>query len=172
MATKTKKKKEREVINYNSYENAQLSAMWPAPYEYKGIYYKCCEQHYAFMKLDKSEEEKRNKIMSTYDPYNMKYQASSKAKGKVRKDHDTKAIDVMRIAIRESYMQNPHRLLYLLNTGDAYLNHRADWDDKWGDGKNGKGANMHGILTMEFRDKMKGVDVWDACRNHKIKEAK
>lgn len=165
-------KKEKKIIHYNSYENAQLSNMWPAAYEYKGIYYKCPEQHYAYMKLDKSEKELRNKIMSAYDPYKMKHFASKKAGGKVRKDHDTKRIDLMRIAIRESYMQNPHRLLYLLNTKDAVLVHRADWDSEWGDGKDGKGSNMHGILTMEFRDKMKGADVWKACAKHQITESK
>lgn len=165
-------KKEKKVIHYNSYENAQLSAMWPAPYEYKGIYYKCVEQHFVFMKLHKSEKELRGKTMTSYDPYKMKHFGSKKAGGKEREDQDTKCIDTMRIAIRESYMQNPHRLIYLLNTKDAILIHRADWDDKWGDGKNGKGANMHGILTMEFRDKMKGVDVWEACRKHKITESK
>ena len=161
-----------EVIHFNSYENAQLSAMWPAPYEYKGIYYKCIEQHYAYMKLDKSEEELRNKIMGAYDPYKCKHFGSKKAGGKERKDHDVKRIDLMRIAIRESYMQNPHRLIYLMNTKKAKLVHRADWDAVWGDGKDGKGLDMMGTLTMEFRDSMKGVDIWEACRKHKITERK
>lgn len=161
-----------ETINFNSYENAQLSAMWPAPFEYKGIYFKCIEQYYAYMKLHKSQDELRNKIMGAYDPYKHKYYASSKAGGKERKDQDVKCIDTMRIAIRESYMQNPHRLKYLLDTKKANLVHRADWDDKWGDGKNGKGGNMMGVLTMEFRDSMKGADVWKVCRDHKITESK
>lgn len=161
-----------EVIHFNSYENAQLSAMWPAPYEYKGIYYKCIEQHFAFMKLSKSEEELRNKIMAAYDPYKCKHFASEKAGGKERKDQDVKCIETMRVAIRESYMQNPHRLLYLMSTKKATLVHRADWDNKWGDGKDGKGGNMMGILTMEFRKSMVGVDVWKACAKHKITESK
>lgn len=164
--------KKRETINFSSYENAQLSAMWPAPYEYKGIYYKCIEQHYAYMKLDKSESELRNKIMGAYDPYKHKHFASKKAGGKERKDQDTKCIETMRIAIRESFMQNPHRLQYLLDTKDAVLNHRADWDDKWGDGKDGKGGNMFGVMLMQFREKMKGADVWKVCRDHKITESK
>lgn len=162
----------QEAILFSSYENAQLSAMWPAPYEYKGIYYKCIEQQYAFMKLDKSEADLRNKIMNAYDPYKHKHFASKKAGGKERKDHDVKCIDVMRIAIRESFMQNPHRLQYLLDTKKAKLVHRADWDAKWGDGKDGKGGNMYGVLLMEFRDSMKGADVWKVCRDHKIKERK
>lgn len=163
----------KQVILFNSYENEIFSAMWPAPFMYKGTIWKSIEAYYQFRKLDKSETEKRSKIKAAFDPYKAKHFGSKKAGGKVAKDYDVDKLETMKIAIRESYMQNPWRLVALMNTGKAKLSHLADWGDGyWGVSKEGKGGDHMGLLLMQFRDSMKGVDVWKACKAHKLTEKK
>lgn len=160
-------RKSEEVIQFNSYQNEVFSALWPAPFIYKKLTFKSIEHGYQYFKLAKSEEELRRKILNAFDPYRAKYYGSDKAKGKQRKDHDVKRIDTMRRMIKESYMQNPLRLLALLATGKTKLSHLAQWDKGgWGVNDQGKGADMMGVLLMEFRDSMKGADVWKVCKEH------
>jgi ribA/ribD-fused uncharacterized protein len=162
----------KQVILFNSYENEIFSAMWPAPFMYKGTVYKSIEAYYQFRKLDKTETELRGKILAAFDPYKAKHFGSKKAGGKPSSKHDVERFDIMRIGIRESYMQNPWRLIALMNTGKAKLSHLAEWDDFWGVNAAGKGGDQYGILTTEFRDSMIGVDIWKACKAHKLTEKK
>lgn len=161
--------KKKEAIHYNSYDNPRFSAMWPRPFMYKGQIFKSVEHFYQWRKLHKSEAALRAKILNSFDPYKAKHFGSKKAGGKTTADWDTKKLDVMKIAIRESYMQNPNDLQVLLDTKDMDLIHDAEWDDFWGVNKAGKGGNNHGILLMKFRDEMKGADVWKVCKAHQIK---
>lgn len=162
----------KQVILFNSYENEIFSAMWPAPFYYKGTVWKSIEAYYQFRKLDKTEKELRSKIQAAYDPYKAKHFGSKKAGGKPDKNHDVDKLETMKIAIRESYMQNPWRLVALMNTGKAKLSHLAEWDDFWGVNKEGKGGDQMGLLLTAFRDSMKGIDVWKACKAHKLTEKK
>lgn len=162
----------KQVILFNSYENEIFSAMWPAPFAYKGVVWKNIEAFYQYRKLDKSEKEKRKKIRDGYDPYKAKHFGSKKAGGKTAKNYDVDKLDTMRIAIRESYMQNPWRLIALQNTGKAKLSHLADWDDFWGVSREGKGSDQMGLLLTQFRDSIAGKDAWKICKAHKLTEKK
>lgn len=165
-------KEKQKVIEFNSYENEIFSAMWPAPFYYKGQMWKCQEQFYQFKKLSKKSADLRAKIMAAYDPYKMKHFGSKKAGGTPVDAYDTERLKNMEISIRESYMQNPHRLAALLSTDKARLSHKGEWDEFWATGKNGKGADQMGILLTKFRDSMRGADPWKVCRAHKLTELK
>ena len=142
--------------------------MWPSPFFYKKRLFKSIEHMYQFYSLDPSEKELRAKILNTYDPFRAKHFGSKKAGGKEREDQRSKRYDTMKIAIRESYMQNPMRLLALLAT-EGRLAHLADWDKDWGTGKDGKGADAMGRMLTEFRDSFAGEDqdqIVERCMEH------
>jgi len=147
------------------------SAMWPAPFFYKKRIFKSIEHMFQFYSLDPGEKELRAKILNSFDPYKAKHFGSKKAGGKEREDQKSKRYGTMAIAIRESYLQNPMRLLALLKT-KGRLVHKADWDSDWGTGKDGKGADAMGRMLTEFRDGFKGLkekEILQRCADH-IKE--
>lgn len=155
-------------IEFNSYQNPMWSAMWPAPFFYKKRLFKSIEHMFQFYSLDPSEKETRTKILDSFDPYKVKFFGSKKHGAKERKDQKSKRYDTMKIAIRESYLQNPIRLLALLET-KGRLVHLADWDKDWGTGKDGKGADAMGRMLTEFRDSFKGkkrAEIIEMCVNH------
>lgn len=165
-------KVKQPVIEFSSYENEIFSAMWPAPFYYKGRMWKCQEQFYQYKKLSKKSDDLRNKILLAFDPYKMKHFGSKKAGGVTNDAHDVERLKIMEISIRESYMQNPHRLMALQSTGKARLSHKGEWDEFWASGKSGKGGDQMGILLTKFRDSVSGLDPWKACKAHKLTELK
>lgn len=158
-------KKPVKVIPFNSYENPMWSAMWPSPFYYKKRLFKSIEHMYQFYSLSTSEKDLRAKILNSFCPYKAKFHASKKAGGKKRAEHETKRIDTMKIAIRESYLQNPARLFALLETKDR-LSHVMEGSSDWAVNSKGQGADMYGRMTTEFRDSMRDKDIWKLCREH------
>ena len=161
-----------EIIEFSSYENEIFSAMWPAPFYYKGRMWKSQEQFYQYHKLSKKSDDLRNKILLSFDPYKAKHFGSKKAGGIPIDAYDVERLRYMEISIRESYLQNPHRLMSLLATGKGRLSHKGEWDEFWASGKNGKGLDQMGVLLTKFRNSMLGKDVWKACKNHPLTQLK
>jgi predicted NAD-dependent protein-ADP-ribosyltransferase YbiA (DUF1768 family) len=158
-------KKAVKIIPFNSYENPMWSAMWPSPFYYKKRLFKSIEQMYQFYSLAVSEKDLRTKIMAAYCPYKAKFHGSKKAGGKEREGQQTKRIDTMKIAIREAYLQNPSRL-YALTQTTGRLSHVMEGNSDWAVNSKGQGADMFGHMLTEFRDEMKDIDIWKACRDH------
>eukprot|EP01119_Soliformovum_irregulare_P024979 TRINITY_DN9107_c0_g1_i1.p1 TRINITY_DN9107_c0_g1~~TRINITY_DN9107_c0_g1_i1.p1 ORF type:complete len:173 (-),score=33.17 TRINITY_DN9107_c0_g1_i1:61-579(-) len=71
---------------------------------------------------------------------------------KLREDWDTARDDVMRIALRHKFEQNPSLKAQLLSTEDAKIVEKNPRDGYWGYGKDGKGKNRLGEMLMELRD--------------------
>jgi ribA/ribD-fused uncharacterized protein len=65
------------------------------------------------------------------------------------------AVKYMLIALLAKAEQHPALAKKLLDTGDATIVERADWDNIWGDGPNRDGANLLGKLCMIVRDVLK-----------------
>jgi N-glycosidase YbiA len=63
--------------------------------------------------------------------------------------------DVMRVAVRAKFTQHPEIRKALLDTADATLVEHTRNDRYWGDGGDGTGKNMLGIILMEVRDELK-----------------
>ncbi len=51
----------------------------------------------------------------------------------------------------EPFHQHASLAALLVSTGDASLLERSDSDGSWGDGEDGRGRNMLGLLLMELR---------------------
>ena len=80
---------------------------------------------------------------------------ASNPKLRVRRDWYKVKIGVMQTAVRTKFTQITDLKKLLLNTGDAELiEHTAD-DSYWGDGGDGSGKNMLGMILMDIRDELR-----------------
>ena len=80
---------------------------------------------------------------------------ASSPKLRVRRDWYKVKVDFMLTAVRAKFTQIPDLKKLLLNTGDAVLiEHTAD-DSYWGDGGDGSGKNMLGMILMDIRDELR-----------------
>ena len=63
--------------------------------------------------------------------------------------------NVMREALLAKFTQHKMLRIRLLSTKDSMLIEHTENDKYWGDGGDGKGKNMLGLLLMEVRDSIK-----------------
>lgn len=73
----------------------------------------------------------------------------------LRKDWESTKNNVMREVVYAKFTQHVHLKELLLSTGDEKLVEHTENDSYWGDGGNGKGKNMLGIILMETRERIK-----------------
>ena len=108
-------------------------------------------EHY--YQLHKTKDKRyRSKIANAPDGGGAKYFGSAKSGCPIVEGFDDKREKIMRRAIRYQYAQNPMLFRLLRDTENAKLIEQAPWDDFFGNGRDGKGKNIHGKLHMEFRD--------------------
>ena len=72
----------------------------------------------------------------------------------LRADWETVRDEVMMQALRAKFTQHPALKALLQGTGDAILVEHTRNDFYWGDGGNGKGKNMLGVLLMRLREEL------------------
>ena len=80
----------------------------------------------------------------------------------LRKDWESVKDNIMREAVRAKFSQYPELKELLLQTGEAKLVEHTENDSYWGDGGDGSGKNMLGIILMEVRKELREQDgrVW------------
>ncbi|CAI2373764.1 unnamed protein product [Moneuplotes crassus] len=76
-------------------------------------------------------------------------------KNPLRKDWEEVKDDVMRTALEAKFTQNEGLKEVLLETGTREIIEHTGKDFYWGDGGDGGGKNMLGILLMELREKLR-----------------
>ncbi len=77
------------------------------------------------------------------------------ARVRVKGDWDSKKLGVMQTAVRAKFTQIPDLKKLLLNTGEAELIEHTEDDSYWGDGGDGSGKNMLGMILMDVRDELR-----------------
>lgn len=70
----------------------------------------------------------------------------------LRNDWEAVKNDIMREAVMAKFTQNKKLKSLLLATGDVKIIEHTSNDRYWGDGGDGSGNNMLGIILMEVRD--------------------
>lgn len=75
-------------------------------------------------------------------------------KKKLRKDWEAVKVGIMRQALEAKFTQHAELKDLLLSTGSAKLVEHTANDSYWGDGGDGTGKNMLGLLLMELREKL------------------
>lgn len=73
----------------------------------------------------------------------------------IRDDWELVKNDFMRKAIKAKFFQHHDLKISLLKTGESFLVEHTDKDSYWGDGGNGLGKNVLGLLLMELRTILK-----------------
>jgi diaminohydroxyphosphoribosylaminopyrimidine deaminase/5-amino-6-(5-phosphoribosylamino)uracil reductase len=72
----------------------------------------------------------------------------------VRPDWERVKVDVMRTALRAKFTQHAAARELLLATGRARLVENSPNDFVWGNGRDGSGRNLLGVLLAELRDEL------------------
>src|SRR5262245_45352648 len=75
----------------------------------------------------------------------------------IRPDWEAVKDDIMRAAVRAKFQQTLGGEETLLATGDAKIVEHTENDRYWGDGGDGSGKNMLGLILMEIREELKHV---------------
>lgn len=114
--------------------------------------WKTSEHYFQAQKFDGTEFEEKVRIAPTpKDAANL----GRNRKFPLRRDWEEVKDDIMREALRAKFTQHKELKKILLETGDAQLVEHTANDRYWGDGGDGSGRNMLGLLLMELREELK-----------------
>jgi len=75
-------------------------------------------------------------------------------KKKLRKDWESVKDNIMYDAVIAKFTQHDDLKKMLLSTGDTKIIEHTSNDSYWGDGGNGRGRNMLGIILMRVRNEL------------------
>lgn len=88
----------------------------------------------------------------------------------MRNDWEEVKDNVMRFTVMQKYYQNPNLASLLLDTGEEIIvEHAPHGDYYWGDGGDGTGKNMLGIILQEVRYVLREEDNLEYTRDLAIK---
>lgn len=144
-----------DIIHFNSYSKGwekSLSNFSPDPVEFEGRWWETAEHAYQASKTIVAKE--RDLIQSCHSPNKARQQGKTVT---LRDNWNTIKLGIMRKIIKSKINNNLQLRRSLIDSGDTILVHEAPWDSFWGDGRDGKGHNMLGLLYMELRSKLQKV---------------
>lgn len=145
---------EKETINFYSTGDAYgcFSNFSAHPIQLKNKSWKTTEHYFQAQKFPDTEHEET--IRSINSPM-IAARMGRDRKKPLRKDWEIVKDEVMREALRAKFTQHKDLREVLLGTGGAILVEHTANDNYWGDGGNGSGKNMLGILLMELREELR-----------------
>ncbi|EYF00320.1 NADAR family protein [Chondromyces apiculatus] len=118
------------------------------PIELQGKRWPTSEHYFQAQKFFDPEEQEKIRVVSS--PM-IAARMGRDRKKPLRADWEEVKCQVMREALEAKFGQHPDLAQLLLSTGDAKLVEHTENDAYWGDGGDGSGKNMLGILLMELR---------------------
>jgi len=74
---------------------------------------------------------------------------------KLRPDWEAVKVEIMREALEAKFTQHSALVELLMSTKDSQLIEHTAGDSFWGDGGDGQGKNMTGVILMELRQKLR-----------------
>jgi hypothetical protein len=129
-----------------------LSNFYPVEIKLDGIVYPNAET--AFQAQKTLDVEERRKFSMLKNPVQAKRLGR---KVKLRDDWEEVKLDIMTEVVSQKFLQHPHLIEMLLQTGDEELIEGNKWGDRfWGVCK-GKGKNHLGKILMKIRDAYKSI---------------
>ena len=129
-----------------------LSNFYPVEIKLDGIVYPNAEA--AFQAQKTLDVEERRKFSMLKNPVQAKRLGR---KVKLRDDWEEVKLDIMTEVVSQKFLQHPHLIEMLLQTGDEELIEGNKWGDRfWGVCK-GKGENHLGKILMKIRDAYKSI---------------
>jgi len=129
-----------------------LSNFYPVEIKLDGIVYPNAET--AFQAQKTLDVEERRKFSMLKNPVQAKRLGR---KVKLRDDWEEVKLDIMTEVVSQKFLQHPHLIEMLPQTGDEELIEGNKWGDRfWGVCK-GKGKNNLGKILMKIRDVYKSI---------------
>lgn len=129
-----------------------LSNFYPVGIKLDGIVYPNAET--AFQAQKTLDVEERRKFSMLKNPVQAKRLGR---KVKLRDDWEEVKLDIMTEIVSQKFLQHPHLIEMLLQTGDEELVEGNKWGDRfWGVCKD-KGENHLGKILMKIRDVYKSI---------------
>lgn len=129
-----------------------LSNFYPVEIKLDGIVYPNAET--AFQAQKTLDDEERRKFSMLKNPVQAKRLGR---KVKLRDDWEEVKLDIMTKIVSQKFLQHPHLIEMLLQTGDEELVEGNKWGDRfWGVCKD-KGENHLGKILMKIRDAYKSI---------------
>ena len=129
-----------------------LSNFYPVEIKLDGIVYPNAET--AFQAQKTLDVEERRKFSMLKNPVQAKRLGR---KVKLRDDWEEVKLEIMTEIVSQKFLQHPHLIEMLLQTGDEELVEGNKWGDRfWGVCK-GKGENHLGKILMKIRDVYKSI---------------
>lgn len=129
-----------------------LSNFYPVEIKLDGIVYPNAET--AFQAQKTLDVEERRKFSMLKNPVQAKRLGR---KVKLRDDWEEVKLDIMTEIVSQKFLQHPHLIEMLLQTGDEELIEGNKWGDRfWGVCK-GVGENHLGKILMKIRDAYKSI---------------
>ena len=126
-----------EFSNFAAYDITIDGKRWPTS-----------EHYFQAMKFeDPAYREKIRKVRSPSVAASMGRDRSVK----IRRNWDSMRQSVMKRALLAKFTQHADLRQLLLDTGDRKLVEHTSNDDVWGDGGDGSGKNLLGVLLMQVR---------------------
>ena len=135
-----------------SEEYGCFSNFSPHPVELKGKRWPTSEHYFQAQKFAGTEHEEAIRLKKS--PM-IAARIGRDRKKPLRADWDEVKDDVMREAVRAKFKQHPDLRAILLSTGDALIVEHTQNDAYWGDGGDGTGKNMLGLILMEVREELR-----------------
>jgi N-glycosidase YbiA len=127
----------------------------PYPIELDGKRWPTTEHYFQAAKFDDPTDQEE--IRSAKSPMVAKRLGHDRTK-KLRPDWESAKDDIMRRAVLTKFTQHADLRAKLLATADARIVEHTENDAYWGDGGDGNGKNMLGLILMEVRDKLKASE--------------
>lgn len=143
-----------DVINFyrTGDEYGSFSNFAPYPIEIDGRLWPTVEHYFQAQKFAGTEHEEAMRL----EPSPMVVARMGRDRSKpLRPDWEAVKDDLMRQAVLTKFTQHANLRAQLLGTGEAKIVEHTANDSYWGDGGDGTGKNMLGIILMEIRERLR-----------------
>jgi N-glycosidase YbiA len=142
-----------KVVNFYSVSDAygEFSNFADYPIALKGLRWPTTEHYFQAQKF--ADKAYQQKIRSANTPM-LAAQLGRTRKQKLRRDWESVKVEIMREAFAKFTQHEDLRQL-LLATGVANLVEHTENDSYWGDGGDGRGKNMLGLILMQTRETLR-----------------
>ncbi len=144
----------RKIINFyhQNDEYGCFSNFAAYPIRLKRLHWPTSEHYFQARKFKNREDQ--TEIRKAKSPM-IAARLGRDRKKTLRRDWKSVKDDVMREAVLAKFTQHHDLRAVLLDTEDAKLVEHTSNDSYWGDGGDGSGRNMLGIILMEVREKLR-----------------
>ncbi|KAL7698160.1 NADAR domain containing protein [Lotmaria passim] len=156
MSSKSGSSKKPNVVTFYEVHDPQyglLSPLSPTPVVVRHVQYPSLHHYFLCERFKDSPAEQW--IMEATTVWSLdRLVKTAEAEGYQRSNWNKVKVDVMLLGTYLKFKQNDAPRTVLLNTQSAMLLYHTSTDDFWGDGGDGKGKNVLGVVTMAARNRL------------------